>query len=75
MNISLSKTSIVVFDGSTWILEGSIDKSYHMVHRKMAKHSEIGEVSISLKINGIKVKENDLILNILCYNLLCNIYC
>ena len=60
-NISpIEKTSIVVFDGSTWILEGSIDKSYHMVHRKMAKHKEIGEVCLYLlKLSGIKVKENE----------------
>lgn len=58
---SIEKSSIVVMDGSTWILEGKKNYIYHAVFRINGKDKEIGDICLFLlRLSNLKIKNKEL---------------
>lgn len=56
----VEKTSIIIMDASTWILEGSNDNTYHMVHRQCGRDKEIGKICMFLlELSNINIKKKE----------------
>jgi hypothetical protein len=54
---TIEKTSIVVMDGATWILEGKKNDLYHAVFRVSGKNKEIGNICLYLvELSTMKLK-------------------